>query len=134
MAVGMEMETISKKLEKDYGIKMKNTMDLRGMAVEGLKKAGESLDLWRYDLDKLAKTVLGKHVDVDRPEGKVDFYYYYWYNIRDVMVEKAEIATIDAYISFLIGSHLHDLIHGGCESSGSKSIKKKTEKKTKKGN
>lgn len=78
------MEAIARKMERDHGIEIKNVVDLRSIAVEGLKKKGEPLDLVRYDLDKLAVTKLGKHVDVVRPEKKVERYdddsiYCWWW-------------------------------------------------------
>ena len=124
------------KLERHHGIKVKNAVDLRGMAAEGLKKEGEKLDLRRYDVDKLAKTVLGKHVDVVRPDEKVEWYlddecWYYWWELgREMNPEKVQFATIDAYLCYLLGSELHEMIHGNEDSFKSK--KKKKEKKKKK--
>ncbi|XLS72887.1 hypothetical protein HN51_029752 [Arachis hypogaea] len=60
IAVGMEIENVKAKLEKHHGIELKKALDLRAMAVEGMKEVGEKVDLWRYNLDKLAKTVLGE--------------------------------------------------------------------------
>ncbi|RYR52250.1 hypothetical protein S245_019216 [Arachis hypogaea] len=60
ITVGMEIENVKAKLEKHHGIELKKALDLRAMAVEGMKEVGEKVDLWQYYLDKLAKTVLEK--------------------------------------------------------------------------
>lgn len=125
------MEAIAMKMERNHGIVIKNAVDLRSMAVEGLKERGEPLDLARYDLDKLAVTMLGKHVDVVRPEKKVEWYDddsidYGWWWERELRLEKVQFLTIDAYLCFLVGSELHSMIHGsGIEDVQAKSKKKK---------
>lgn len=129
VAVGMEMEAVARKLEREHGIAMKNAVDVRGLAVEGLKKEGEHLDLWRYDLDKLAKTVLGKHVDVVRPLHKVDWYcfdysHYYWWWERELTLDKVQLVTVDSYLFFLLGSHLHRKINDSSDSKKKKMIKR----------
>ncbi|MED6168592.1 hypothetical protein PIB30_012859, partial [Stylosanthes scabra] len=129
IAVGMEIEKMKTKLEKHHQIELKKAMDLRAMAVEGLKEEGEKLDLRRYDLDKLAKTVLGKHVDVVRPEKKVEWYdeTYYWYNsmYSEMTEEKVMFITIDTYLCYLIGLELNDLIHGNGSDKSQDSCKSK---------
>lgn len=140
LAVGIDMEAIARKMERVHGIVIKNAVDLRSMAVERLKEKGEPLDLARYDLDKLAVTVLGKHVDVVRPEKKVEWYdddsiYHCWWFERELRLEKVQFATIDAYLCFLVGSELHSMIHGsGIENviqakSRKKNVKKEKENK-----
>ncbi|QHO14361.1 hypothetical protein HN51_071736 [Arachis hypogaea] len=134
IAVGMEIEKVKAKLEKHHGIELKKALDLRAMAVEGLKEVGEKVDLWRYDLDKLAKTVLGKHFDVVRPEKKLDWYdeetWWYLYNVYTD--EKTMFITIDTYLCYLIGLELHGMIHGheaGKSQDSCKSKKKVNKKK-----
>ncbi|KAK9280924.1 hypothetical protein L1049_003815 [Liquidambar formosana] len=95
VAMGVDMLSVAKKLKNDYGIMIKNPMDLRSLAIKGLRR--DDLDLGRYDLDRLAKVVLGKHMDVVRPEKKVS-------------CKKVKYATVDPYLCFLIGSELLDMI------------------------
>ncbi|XP_020981595.1 disease resistance protein RPM1-like [Arachis duranensis] len=130
IAVGMEIEKVKAKLEKHHGIELKKALDLRTMAVEGMKEVGKKVDLWRYNLDKLAETVLRKHFDVVRPEEKLDWYdeesSCCYYNVYTD--EKTMFITIDTYLCYLIGFELHGMIHGheaGKSQDSSKSKKKK---------
>ncbi|XP_025617224.1 uncharacterized protein [Arachis hypogaea] len=134
IAVGMEIEKVKAKLEKHHGIELKKALDLRAMAVEGMKEVGEKVDLWRYNLDTLVKTVLGKHFDVVRPEEKLDWYdeksSCCYYNVYTD--EKTMFITIDTYLCYLIGFELHGMIHGheaGKKSQDSSRSKKKVNKK-----
>ncbi|KAJ7977721.1 Ribonuclease H-like domain protein [Quillaja saponaria] len=72
IAVGMQMEYVADKLEHIHGIKIKNPMDLRSLAMKGLKR--EDLDLGRYTLNCLNKVVLGKHMDVEMPVKKMEWF------------------------------------------------------------
>ncbi|XLR17166.1 hypothetical protein S83_045104 [Arachis hypogaea] len=134
IAVGMEIEKVKAKMEKHHGIELKKALDLRAMAVEGMKEVGEKVDLWRYNLDKLAKTVLGKHFDVVRPEDKLDWYdeesSCCYYNVYTD--EKTMFISIDTYLCYLISFELHSMIHGyeaGKSQDSSKSKKKVNKKK-----
>ncbi|OIW00484.1 hypothetical protein TanjilG_05834 [Lupinus angustifolius] len=134
VAVGMGIDAVAKKLARDHGIEIKNAVDLRALAA----KKEEKLDLARYNLDKVARTVLGKHVDVVRPERKVEWYedYKMRWN-RELAVEKVRFATVDAYLCFLVGSEMHDvMIYGGSgtENDEAKAKNKKNGKKGKKKN
>ncbi|KAA8549038.1 hypothetical protein F0562_000722 [Nyssa sinensis] len=135
IAVGMDMFNVAKKLDRDYQIKIRNPIDLNCMAVKGLRR--DDLDLGRYDLDRLATTVLGKHVDVIRPENKVEWYdrRFFRYD-RLLTLEKVKYATVDPYLCFLIGSELLDVIGPErlhlIDASASVEKKKKKKQKTKK--
>ncbi|KAE9610215.1 hypothetical protein Lal_00006188 [Lupinus albus] len=133
VAVGMEIDAVAKKLARHHGIEIKNAVDLRALAA----KKEEHLDLARYNLDKVAVTVLGKHFDVVRPEKKVE-----WYE-DDIMkwnceltVEKVQFATVDAYLCFLVGSEMNDvMIYGGSGTENDEAkAKKKNGKREKKKN
>ncbi|KAE9602762.1 putative ribonuclease H-like domain-containing protein [Lupinus albus] len=121
----MEMEAVVKNMARDHGIKIKNAVDLRALA--------EQLDLARYDLNKVAITVLRKHVDVVRPEKKVEWYDDYWKRwSRKLTTEKVRFATVDAYLCLLVGSGMYDVtVHGDDEAKAKKKNMEKA-KKTKK--
>ncbi|KAL4396650.1 hypothetical protein AHAS_Ahas01G0113100 [Arachis hypogaea] len=130
----MDIEKVKAKLEKHHGIELKKALDLRAMPVEGMKEVGEKVDLWRYNLEKLMKTVLGKHFDVVRPKEKLDWYdeenSCCYYNVYTD--EKTMFITIDTYLCYLIGFELHGMIHGheaGKSQDSSKSKKKVNKKK-----
>ncbi|KAF1867818.1 hypothetical protein Lal_00050252 [Lupinus albus] len=125
IAVEMEMEAVVKNMARDHGIKIKNAVDLRALA--------EQLDLARYDLNKVAITVLRKHVDVVRPEKKVEWYDDYWKRwSRKLTTEKVRFATVDAYLCLLVGSGMYDVtVHGDDEAKAKKKNMEKA-KKTKK--
>lgn len=126
----MGIKEKASKLEKDFGIKMKNVVDLNELAVKGMKR--EDLDLGRYDLDRLAKAVLGKRVDVVRPDEKKKKIEWYVNNEKpsywcfpELKEEKVLFTTVDAYLCFLIGSELFDMIQAGSSKKMKKEIKKK---------
>ncbi|XP_070013794.1 uncharacterized protein [Nicotiana sylvestris] len=110
IAVGMNMRAVIKRLEDDHGIKFANPVDLNVLAVKGMKR--DDLDLGRYDLDRLAKAVLGKHWDVIRPDERVQWFSrwrsHWWNDTLDL--KKVEYATVDPYLCFMIGSELLDML------------------------
>lgn len=125
VAVGIGIEAVAKKLEKEYNFKIAKTIDLNCLAEQRLGR--DDLDLGRYDLDRLAKVVLGKRADVIRPSKTVE-----WYNRQDrycfdwrMSREKIKYATVDPYLCFMIGSELLE------RSELSSSSKVKMEKKVK---
>ncbi|RVX01509.1 hypothetical protein VitviT2T_009678 [Vitis vinifera] len=130
VAVGVGMKTLAKRMLREQRLKMVNTVDLGTLAFEGLRR--EDLDLGRYDLDRLAKAVLGKHMDVVRPEKDMKWYdrisHYDWYD-RVLTCEKAAYATVDPYLCFLIGTQLYDMIK---DHSAPKKKKKNNKNKNKK--
>ncbi|THG06917.1 uncharacterized protein LOC114286796 [Camellia sinensis] len=135
IAVGMDMVSVAKKLERNHEIKVANPMDLNSMAVKGLRR--DDLDLLHYGLNRLARVVLGKHVYVFRPcRYKVEWFQKYdggnynWYNPH-LSHEKVKFATSEPYLCYLIGSKLLGMMN--CSSSASSSSsKKKTKKKNSK--
>ncbi|XP_007051231.2 PREDICTED: uncharacterized protein LOC18613773 [Theobroma cacao] len=132
VVVGMEIKEKASKLKRDFGVKIKNVVDLNELALKGMNR--DELDLGRYDLDKLAKAVLGKHVDVVRPEKKIEWFatgkWCHYYS-DELSQEKVLFTTVDAYLCFWIGSELFDMIHGN-DSSAAGSSKKNKKKKNKK--
>ncbi|MBA0818685.1 hypothetical protein Gohar_019528, partial [Gossypium harknessii] len=117
IVVGMGIKDKSSHLEKDFQVKIKNAVDLNELAVKGMKR--DELDLGRYDLDRLAKAVLGKHMDVLRPGRKIEWFkrkrpYYHSAELND---EKVMFTTADAYLCYRIGSQLFDMIHGKASSA-----------------
>ncbi|CAK9152852.1 unnamed protein product [Ilex paraguariensis] len=121
IAVGMNMVSVAKKLMWDHGIKFVNPVDLNTMAMKGMKR--DDLDIGRYDLDRLAKVVLGKRWDIVRPKQPVE-----WYE-RDEMltVEKVMFVTVDTYFYYRIGSELLDMMN--CLHPLPSSLKTKKNKK-----
>ena len=122
--IGREMANISRKLKVHHGIEIRNAVDVNDLAIRGLRR--DDLDLGRYDLDQLARAVLGKQMDLARPED--DFYWKYrddefhrWTQCDELKLFWA----IDPYLCFLIGLELIDAIDGAA------SQKKKTKKKKK---
>ncbi|MCD7460225.1 hypothetical protein HAX54_043113 [Datura stramonium] len=107
MTVGMNMRAVMMRLEADHGIKFANPVDINNLAVKGMQR--DDLDLGRYDLNRLAKTVLGKHWDVIRPVGPLPWFPpggHWW---RDKFnPEKVEYATVDTYLCFMISSKILD--------------------------
>ncbi|KAK8509761.1 hypothetical protein V6N13_093610 [Hibiscus sabdariffa] len=139
VVVGTGIKAKAARLERDFAVKIKNAVDLNDLAVKGMKR--DELDLGRYDLDRLAKAVLGKHMDVVRPK-ELEWFkerlpyccHYVEMNERKVM-----FTTTDAYLCYRIGSQLFStMIHGNIDSSAApppsnKKEKKKDQKKNKKG-
>ncbi|KAK4372406.1 hypothetical protein RND71_007790 [Anisodus tanguticus] len=101
MAVGVKMRGVINRLKIDHGITFANPVDLNKLAVKGLNR--DDLDLGRYDLDRLAKTVLGKHWDVMRPVRRLLWFLPWGRWWRDELnPEKVEYATVDPYLCFMI--------------------------------
>ncbi|KAF5744225.1 hypothetical protein HS088_TW08G00823 [Tripterygium wilfordii] len=133
-AVGMNIKVVAKRLEQDFHVKVENPVDLNELAVRGMNR--DDLDLVRYDLDRLAKLVLGKGFDVERPN-----YYLEWYYRRRWVVlgelfyheelnpEKVKFASVDTYFCFLIGSQLLETIHLKKKNENKAAEKKKSKKK-----
>ncbi|XWS36060.1 hypothetical protein CRYUN_Cryun20dG0050900 [Craigia yunnanensis] len=130
VVVGMGIKEKASKLEREFGVKLKNAVDLNELAVKGMKR--DELDLGRYDLDRLAKAVLGKHVDVVRPEKNVEWFVMgkRYCCCDELTKEKVLFTTVDAYLCFWIGSELFDMILG-IDSSAAGSSKKSKKKKEK---
>ncbi|PON43197.1 Ribonuclease H-like domain containing protein [Parasponia andersonii] len=107
VVVGIGMAAVAGNLEKHHGVKI-------GKGVKDLHDAVGKDDARKYDLDGLAKAVVGKHVDVARAEHKVEWYmhhwYYYWKNRvprwKTMSLEKIKFSTVDSYLCYLIGSEL----------------------------
>ncbi|GMI69495.1 hypothetical protein HRI_000618800 [Hibiscus trionum] len=147
IVVGTGIKAKAASLERHFAVKIKNAVDLNELAVKGMKR--DELDLGRYDLDRLAKAVLGKRMDVVRPEEKLEWFKErrsYWHD--DEMTEsKVMFTTTDAYLFYRIGSKLLSMIHGHEKDSSAaaaavaaaaaapsnKKKKKKNKKKNKKG-
>lgn len=122
---------MAKKLKKLNGIEIRNAVDLNELSIQGLKR--DDLDLGRYDLDRLAMTVLGKHFDVIRPEEKL---YDWWTFVTDsyeeerLCDEKVKFSTVDTYLCLLIGTTLLEAIHGARSSTTTSTKKKKNIKRS----
>ncbi|KAK9265686.1 hypothetical protein L1049_012575 [Liquidambar formosana] len=131
VVVAVDMVSVARKLKIDFEIKIKNPMDLGSLAIKKLQR--HDLDLGRYDVDRLAKVVLGKHMDVVRPEKKVRWFDKHWYSQYERMLtdEKVKFATVDAYLCFLIGSELLDMIDVS-PSTANKNKNTNTNRKNKK--
>ncbi|PON88748.1 Ribonuclease H-like domain containing protein [Trema orientale] len=104
VVVGIGMAAVAGNLEKHHGVKI-------GKGVKDILQDGAR---GKYDLDGVAKAVVGKHVDVARAEHKVEWYmhhwYYYWKNRvprwKTMTLEKIKFSTVDPYLCYLIGSEL----------------------------
>lgn len=117
IVVGMGIKDKASHLEKDFEVKIKNAVDLNELAVKGMKR--DELDLGRYDLDRLAKAVLGKHMDVVRPGRKIEWFKGKrpYYHSPELSNEKVMFTTADAYLCYSVGSQLFDMIHGKASSA-----------------
>ena len=114
VAVSVGVEALRERMALEQRIWMKNVVDLGTLALEGLQR--QDLDLGRYDLDQLAKAVLGKHMDVIRPGKDMKWFDKDTSSVWDTHYfkvftpEKVAYATLDAYLCFLIGTQLYDMI------------------------
>lgn len=126
VVLGTDMANVAKKLKKLNGIEIRNAVDLNELSIQGLKR--DDLDLGRYNLDRLAMTVLGKHFDVIRPEKKL---YDWWTYVKDsyegerLCDEKVKFSTVDTYLCLVIGTTLLEAIHGARSSPTTTTTKKK---------
>ncbi|KAI5333266.1 hypothetical protein L3X38_023396 [Prunus dulcis] len=114
--IGHGMAELSRKLKLHHRIQIQNAVDVNHLAVKGLKR--DDLDLGRFGLDRLAKAVLGKRMDVFRPEEEVEWYVGESWSLRS---QKVKFCTVDIYLCFLIGLELIDAIDG---AAGPKKKKK----------
>ncbi|KAF5186302.1 hypothetical protein FRX31_024111 [Thalictrum thalictroides] len=62
--VGVGIDEIVEKFEKETNFKFAKTMDLRKLAGQALRKNA----LWNYSLEGLADLVLGYHMVVEKPK------------------------------------------------------------------
>ncbi|XP_008226778.1 PREDICTED: uncharacterized protein LOC103326337 [Prunus mume] len=125
-AVGRDMANLCRKLKTDHGIEIRNAVDVNDLAVRGLGR--DDLDLGRYGLDRLAKTVLGKKMDVVRPEEEL-FWHGEYESFWSMNCEVVKFCTVDVYLCYLIGLELIDAIDGAADLKKMK--KKKKNKKDK---
>lgn len=63
--MGLGIEKIAEKLERDYGIMIPQRVELRKLAMED--RACQGKDLGKFDLQGMARAVLEGEVDVVRP-------------------------------------------------------------------
>ncbi|OIT22416.1 werner syndrome-like exonuclease [Nicotiana attenuata] len=95
--VGVGIKGDVEKLEKDYGISVKNVVDLRHLAAD----AYGMTDLRNAGLKKMCEVVLGK--EMEKPKhitlGK-------WDN-KWLSEDQVQYACIDAFVSFEIGKRLN---------------------------
>ncbi|PRQ31341.1 putative ribonuclease H-like domain-containing protein [Rosa chinensis] len=133
VVLGRDMAKVANKLKKTHGIEIRKAVDLNELAIRGMKR--DDLDLGRYDLDRLAMTVLGKHFDVIRPEEKL----YEWWTYEEGIYgqdsyderlcdEKVKFSTLDTHLCLLIGTALAEAIHGARFSGATKKKKKATKR------
>ncbi|KAF7842969.1 uncharacterized protein G2W53_005267 [Senna tora] len=88
VAVGMNMNSVAQKLDRDHGIKMRNQLDLKEMAMKRFNKED------CCDLDNIAKNLVGRHIEVVRP---VRIHWNRWRINR----QKVKYTTLDAYLCYL---------------------------------
>jgi hypothetical protein len=97
--VGVGMENVVEKIGY-YGLQISKTEDLRSLA-EISKNVG--LGFYRkYNLEKLAKVVLGEEWDVEKPT-RID-----WYNVGEqiLSVDKVKYGTLEAFLAYEMGIKL----------------------------
>ncbi|CAN1178824.1 3'-5' exonuclease [Linum perenne] len=94
--VGVGIESDVEKLEEDYGLMVRNMVDLRGLAAEKL----EDKALKNSGLKQLAKEVLGKKIE--KPKRVT---MSRWDNLWLTPLQ-VQYACIDAFLSYKIGATL----------------------------
>lgn len=113
---------MAKQLEKEFEIKFEKVIDVHELAVKKIGQELLDLNVSKFDLDNMAKALLGKHMDVVRPEEKAE-----WFTKTG---EKVKLATVDAYLCFLMGWELlYDA--DGCKRNVSLALKQKMKKESK---
>ncbi|CAK7348564.1 unnamed protein product [Dovyalis caffra] len=134
IAVGVNIKHIAKQLEEEHEIKFKNVIDVSELAMKEVGKEFVNLNLSKFDLDKLAKALLGKHKDVVRPEEKVEWFtktpYCYMYEDPEMTDEKVKLATVDAYLCFLMGWELFYNVDD-CKLNVARALKDRMKKESK---
>ncbi|KAL3573140.1 hypothetical protein D5086_027044 [Populus alba] len=130
IAVGVNIKPVAKQLEKEFEIKFEKVIDVHELAVKKIGQELLDLNLSKFDLDNMAKALLGKHMDVVRPEEKAEwssntpYCMYYEYH------EQVKLATVDAYLCFLMGWELlYDADE--CKRNVSLALKQKMKKESK---
>lgn len=128
VSVGVGMKALKERMVLEQRLWMENTVDLGTLAFDGLERY--DLDLGRYDLDQLAKAVLGKHMDVIRPDKKDLMWFdkttdspWDTHCFKVFSPEKVAYATLDAYLCFLIGIEIYDMIKERSISNSKKAKK-----------
>ncbi|KAH7853387.1 hypothetical protein Vadar_001821 [Vaccinium darrowii] len=144
IAVGVDMTSVTNKLEQIHEIKVSNPMDLNEMAVQALKITSttggkEYHGLARCSLDRLAEVVCGSDVYVIRPESELEWYVNKELDIfsgrsPEITDEKVMFSTLDAYFCYLIGLELLRKIGSSVSSSSASSSSSKKKKSKKKMN
>jgi hypothetical protein len=122
IAVGVSIKPVAKQLEKEFEIKFEKVIDVHELAVKKIGQELLDLNVSKFDLDNMAKALLGKHMDVVRPEEKAE-----WFTKTG---EKVKLATVDAYLCFLMGWELlYDADE--CKRNVSLALKQKMKKESK---
>ncbi|GMN52227.1 hypothetical protein TIFTF001_021363 [Ficus carica] len=117
VAVGFDAVSLAKKLEKLHGITIKNAVDVRDVPNRGLPNL--NVDFRRRNLDEIARAVIGRHMEVIRPEKKTvpwftHHYTYYYYNPlvpKTLTDDQIKFSTLDPYLSFLIAFELIEAVN-----------------------
>ncbi|KAI3873348.1 hypothetical protein MKX03_003217 [Papaver bracteatum] len=101
--VGLDIEAVARKLEKEFNLDVKRAVDLRDLVSEHCPQ--KKKEVKTLDLMGLAKIVL-RSKEIERPR---DVIVSNW-NQKYLTHEQIMYAVVDAYVTFQIGEELDCLI------------------------